>query len=245
MLQSLLSSKESDSARPAKKRKKWSDAKVHLGTQPSHNKSLQYQQVEPNTPVSPDMDTLLPTEMARDQSGGYSHVDGETRQRKQDVLQDSPTNTQQPPRTIIPSRDRHPQEGASHGWTPANIQPRPQVSPPKSINFIRPPPGQQVNQQAIQEQQPSTPALPAPIQQAYQHTTQQQRPYTPVRPGSSRESNKEPTAPTIDMLPKSKQKHVYAIVSGLQGGIDHLKKQLHLLKSSLGIDIDDESGAGH
>jgi hypothetical protein len=49
--------------------------------------------------------------------------------------------------------------------------------------------------------------------------------------------------PVIDMMPKSKQRHIYGIVSGLQGGIDHLQKQLNLLKSSLGIDLD-EGGAG-
>jgi hypothetical protein len=244
MLQSFLSSKESDPAQPAKKRKKRSDAKVQLVTQPNH--ASPYQQVEPNTPVSPDMDTLLQAEIARGEPSGYSHVSGEKRQRKQEhsVLQDYPTNTQPPPRTIITSRDKYPQEIVSHGWTPANIQPRPQVSAPEPINYIRPAPAQQLYQHTIQQQQPSTPDLPAPIQQVYHQTTQQQRQHTPVRPSSSRESHREPTVPVIDTMPKSKQRHIYGIVSGLQGGIDHLQKQLNLLKSSLGIDLDDEGAAG-
>jgi hypothetical protein len=244
MLQSFFSSKESDPAQPAKKRKKRSDAKVQLVTQPNH--ASLYQQVEPHTPVSPDMDTLLQAEIARGESAGYSHIGGEKRQKKQEhnVLRDYSTITQLPPQSKIPSGDTYPQQIVSRGWTPANIQPRPQVSLPEPINYIQPAPVQQVYQQAIQEQQPSPHTLPAPAQQVYQETMQQQRPYTPVRPNSSRESNKEPAVPIIDSMPKSKQRHIFGIVSGLQGGIDHLQKQLNLLKSSLGIDLDDEGGTG-
>ncbi|KAF4635050.1 hypothetical protein G7Y89_g3046 [Cudoniella acicularis] len=60
----------------------------------------------------------------------------------------------------------------------------------------------------------------------------------PARPDSSRDVN-GPAAPVIDLLPKAKQRHIYSLVSGLQGGIDHLQRQLNLLKNSLGIDPDE------
>lgn len=43
----------------------------------------------------------------------------------------------------------------------------------------------------------------------------------------------------IDTLPKSKQRQVYGLVSGLQGGIDHLQRELDSLKKALGIDDED------
>lgn len=43
----------------------------------------------------------------------------------------------------------------------------------------------------------------------------------------------------IDTLPKAKQRQIYSVVSGMQGGIDHLEKQLSTLKALLGIPDDD------
>lgn len=43
----------------------------------------------------------------------------------------------------------------------------------------------------------------------------------------------------IDTLPKNKQRQVYGLVSGLQGGIDHLQRELDSLKRALGIDDED------
>ncbi|TVY82795.1 hypothetical protein LSUE1_G002254 [Lachnellula suecica] len=42
----------------------------------------------------------------------------------------------------------------------------------------------------------------------------------------------------IDTLPKHKQRQVYGLVSGLQGGIEHLQRELDSLKRALGIDED-------
>jgi len=49
----------------------------------------------------------------------------------------------------------------------------------------------------------------------------------------------EGSAPMIDMLPKSKQRQVYGLISGLQGGIEHLQRELAALKQALGIDDED------
>jgi hypothetical protein len=43
----------------------------------------------------------------------------------------------------------------------------------------------------------------------------------------------------IDTLPKAKQRQIFSVISGLQGGIDHLQKQLDALKALLGISDED------
>lgn len=48
--------------------------------------------------------------------------------------------------------------------------------------------------------------------------------------------NEEGSGALIDSLPKNKQRQVYGLVSGLQGGIEHLQRELDSLKRALGID---------
>jgi hypothetical protein len=43
----------------------------------------------------------------------------------------------------------------------------------------------------------------------------------------------------IDTLPKNKQRQIYAFVSGLEGGIENLRRELISLKRALGIDDED------
>lgn len=57
----------------------------------------------------------------------------------------------------------------------------------------------------------------------------------PQRPSTAQSA---PT-PVIDLIPKAKQREMYTFISGIQGGIDHLQKQLDSLKHTLGIDDDD------
>lgn len=45
--------------------------------------------------------------------------------------------------------------------------------------------------------------------------------------------------PLIDTFPKSKQRQIFALISGIQGGIDHLQRQLNLLQTSLGLEPED------
>ena len=49
----------------------------------------------------------------------------------------------------------------------------------------------------------------------------------------------ESSAALIDLLPKNQQRKVYGLVSGLQGGIQQLQRELDLLKKALGIDEED------
>jgi len=53
-------------------------------------------------------------------------------------------------------------------------------------------------------------------------------------------SARGPPAPhLIDEFPKLKQREIYAITSGIQGGIENLQKQLDLLRGALGIDYEE------
>jgi hypothetical protein len=51
-------------------------------------------------------------------------------------------------------------------------------------------------------------------------------------------NNEDGSVALIDTLPKNKQRQVYGLVSGLQGGIEHLQRELDSLKRALGIDED-------
>lgn len=43
-------------------------------------------------------------------------------------------------------------------------------------------------------------------------------------------------SPIIDTLPKNKQRQLYGVLSGLQGGIEHLQRELDSLKKALGVE---------
>ena len=53
--------------------------------------------------------------------------------------------------------------------------------------------------------------------------------------GSIDQGDTEDGIALIDTLPKNKQRQVYGLVSGLQGGIEHLQRELDSLKRALGI----------
>lgn len=81
---------------------------------------------------------------------------------------------------------------------------------------------------------------PAPSHTQTQPQPQQQP--TPIRNDSSevdREKQQEKGVPLIDTFSRSQQRQVYGLIHGLQGGIDHLHKQLGSLKGLLGIEEDD------
>jgi hypothetical protein len=73
-----------------------------------------------------------------------------------------------------------------------------------------------------------------------QYSNREQQSLTPSTPALPERSSaaKEASAPIIDTFPKPKQRQIYAIVSGIQGGIDHLQKQLDALKTMLGIEAE-------
>lgn len=86
-------------------------------------------------------------------------------------------------------------------------------------------------------------------------TVNQQRPPPVAHPGYGMESNngfphrgtsqdrredtvgnESSTGALIDSLPKNKQRHLYGVLSGLQGGIETLQRELDSLKKALGVE---------
>ncbi|KAH8656171.1 hypothetical protein BGZ60DRAFT_532487 [Tricladium varicosporioides] len=66
----------------------------------------------------------------------------------------------------------------------------------------------------------------------YQNTLEQGRREETV-------GNDDGSVALIDQLPKNKQRQIYGIVSGIEGGIQHLQRELDTLKKALGIDDED------
>jgi hypothetical protein len=54
--------------------------------------------------------------------------------------------------------------------------------------------------------------------------------------GRREDTGEDGSLALIDKLPKNKQRQVYGLISGLQGGIEHLQRELDSLKRALGID---------
>lgn len=54
--------------------------------------------------------------------------------------------------------------------------------------------------------------------------------------GRREDTGEDGSVALIDTLPKNKQRQVYGLISGLQGGIEHLQRELDSLKRALGID---------
>lgn len=51
--------------------------------------------------------------------------------------------------------------------------------------------------------------------------------------------NDSSTGALIDTLPKNKQRQLYGVLSGLQGGIENLQRELDSLKKTLGVEDTD------
>ena len=60
-----------------------------------------------------------------------------------------------------------------------------------------------------------------------------------ARGGGLPQSDGSQPVALIDTFPRSKQRQIFGLISGIQGGIDHLQRQLILLQTSLGIELED------
>jgi len=183
-----------ENPKPSKKRKRRSaPSQMQAAAQPSH--SSVYSHVE--SPVSPDLDTLLQAEIAREQSSGQH----EHHQR---------ANPSQP--NVAKARG-------------------PLIGPAPSLH------SNEVRRFIVDASTPRDPA-PVPSERIWpvHHVLAEEK---SVTPGSATLSGKYGSTPMIDTLPKAKQRQIYSVISGLQGGIDHLQKQLDALKVLLGIDVED------
>jgi hypothetical protein len=212
VLQSYIR-KAAENPKPSKKRKRRSEPAQTLST-PVHIQTVSYSspyaQPDQPLPTSPDLDTLLQAEIARDQLSSQSE-DAHPKEKKQ--------KQKKPRQELVPSRAN---EARARGPT---LTPLGQYSNDHRLIID----GQRL-------------AGPVIVERGWhaQYTNREQQSVTPSTPALPEHSStaKEASAPIIDTLPKPKQRQIYAIVSGIQGGIDHLQKQLDALKTLLGIEAE-------
>ena len=165
--------------------------------------------------ASPDMDSLLQAEIAREESTGlldYAHSMEQKRDRHHNTDELSHRSNGGLPQYDEPSKGFSLiRQGYSALLRAANVS-----SSPLST-------GSQASQKSERTAIKYTLPLPSPP--------------PPARiqyPGNGGQP-----VPLIDTLPKAKQRQIFGLVSGIQGGIDHLQTQLNILQTSLGIDLED------
>ncbi len=176
--------------------------------------SSSYSHVGSPQPVSPDLDTLLQAEIAREQSSGQHDMILHT--EKKHYKQQSPSQ----PNVAMA---RRPLIGADP--TPHSKEARKFITHAASPRHTAPIPTERiwpVHHPLAEEKRSVTPGS-ATLQEFSGHS-------------------KIASTPMIDTLPKAKQRQIFSVISGLQGGIDHLQKQLDALKALLGIDVEDSTG---
>lgn len=200
-----------ENPKPPKKRKRRSaPSQMQSAAEPSHTSS--YPDVTTRQVISPgtDLDTILQAEIAREQSSGYHDVIHTENKRLK------PHNPSQPNF----ARARGPLIAAASSLYPD--EPRKFIPDASSIRN----PAHILTERHWPVQHP---------------LAEGKKPVTPgyANMQDTSEYPKTATTPMIDTLSKAKQRQIYSVINGLQGSIDHLKKQLDSLKAVLGIDDED------
>ena len=183
---------------------------MQSAAEPSHTSPYSHAVSPQATSPSTDLDTLLQNEIAREQSSGHHDVIQTKRK------QCKPHNPSQP----NVARARGPLIGTAP--SPYSKEARKyaiEASSPRDPNTLPTERHRPVLHALVEEKKPVTPGF---------GTLQEFSGYS-----------KTASTPMIDTLPKAKQRQIFSVISGLQGGIDHLKKQLDALKALLGIDDED------
>jgi hypothetical protein len=108
------------------------------------------------------------------------------------------------------------------------------------INIIRTIPQEQRNSMGWSAvNQPTLPPTPTP--QSFNSVSENNSSFRQSKEHAKRDDSivhEDGGVALIDTLPKSKQRQVYGLVSGLQNGIQGLQRELDSLKRALGIDED-------
>ncbi|PQE31299.1 hypothetical protein CJF32_00001903 [Rutstroemia sp. NJR-2017a WRK4] len=179
-------------------------------------------------PQAQAQSTPLPQPQSQSSSEFQSHGQPQTKAEPQPELLPQSHNPSQIPQQIPsqaglhalsqPQQREPSQTQQSHSQSQPQHQPQPQAQIP--ITSLK----QFVDQQLLEKNGVHRPSTLEPEGQA----------------GKSSIPTKEGTPPTslMEILPKNKQRHIYGIISGIQGGIDHLNRELDALKKVLGIDDD-------
>ncbi|KUJ06264.1 uncharacterized protein LY89DRAFT_692600 [Mollisia scopiformis] len=204
-LQSYIRNVNDNPPKPTKKRKRRS---APASTNPSLNALYSSEhQLESPQAESPDLDTILQAEIAREQSSGQPEYAAASVERKTKRQQ----NTAQHAAPVA--------SGSSSAWTPANLP----------LNDT---------QGALPNVSKSRDAAPVPSSRWA--AIKEPRSLTPGSSTLPDHVAQSPTGmPLIDTFPKTKQRHIYGVIGGLESGIDHLNAQVVSLKALLGIDADE------
>ena len=206
---------ENPNSRSKKRRRKTSEREPAIANIINHPQVLaqersHYPAATVSSPqtVSPEIDSSLRAEAPEEKNGLLGYVHDMEKKQKRYLSLPNGFHDSAP-RFQEPSRDVPHQAGGFGGFTPVNGASR-------SVNG-----GHQAPQAGSLDwwAQPVNGNLPvgAPMQSS-------------IDGGHS--------VHLIDTLPKIKQRKIFGLISGIQGGIDHLQKQLNLLQASLGIEIE-------
>jgi hypothetical protein len=210
VLQSYIRNAAENPKPPRKRKRRSAPSQMQSAAEPSHTGS--YSHVDSPQAISPgtDLDTLLQVQIAREQSSGQHDVIHTEKKLYQ------PHNPSQP----NVARARGPVIGATSSLYSSEAR--------KSTT------------DASSSRDPAP--LPTERHRPVLHALAEEN--KSATPGSAvlqeRFEKKILSTPVIDTLPKAKHRQIFSILVGLQGGIDHLQKQLDALKALLGIDDDDE-----
>ncbi|KAE9363713.1 hypothetical protein N431DRAFT_474722 [Stipitochalara longipes BDJ] len=210
VLQSYIRNAAENPKPPRKRKRRSAPSQMQSAAEPSHASPYSHAVSPQAISPSTDLDTLLQNEIAREQSSGQHDV---IHTKKK---QYKPHNPSQP----NVARAREPLIGAAP--SPYSNEARKYTKDASSPRDPDPLPTERhwpVLHALAEEKKSVTPGF-ATLQEfsGYSKTT---------------------STPMIDTLPKAKQRQLFSVISGLQGGIDHLKKQLDALKTLLGIDDED------
>lgn len=190
---------------------------MQSAAEPSHTSAYSHVgSPQATSPGTADLDTLLQIEIAREQSSGqHDVIHTEKKQYK-------PHNPSQP----NVARARGPLIGAAP--SPYSNEARKTTADASSARDPVPLP--------TERHRPALHAL-----------AEEKKSVTPgsAAPQEFSAYSKIPSTSMIDALPKAKQRQIYSLLIGLQGGIDHLQKQLDALKALLGIDDDNDGTEPH
>lgn len=102
---------------------------------------------------------------------------------------------------------------------------------PRCSSFSYERPGQ--SSSLRQERIPSSPLTAGPQPS---HNVFCEQPTVKRRESGASQVDGGQAVPLIDTFAKPKQRQIFGLISGIQGGIDHLQKQLDLLQRSLGLE---------
>ncbi|KAH8784232.1 hypothetical protein F5882DRAFT_439451 [Hyaloscypha sp. PMI_1271] len=210
----IFTSKAENPKPPKKRKRRSAPSQMQSAVEPSHTSSFSPVASQAIS-LSTDLDTLLQAEIAREQSSGQRNIK-HTEKKQYKRHNPSQPNVARARGPII-GADPSPYSNEARKFIPDASSSR----DPATIPTERP-------------------VLPWPVLQALSEEKKS------VTSGSTTLQylsgySKTSSTPMIDTLPKAKQRQIFSVISGLQGGIDHLQKQLDALKALLGINDEDET----